>query len=72
VILGIASINEYMLRPSLGRVLYRPREKKGGNRVTRAGLIISWLEMLEMLERERKYKQYKSNRLLDKPFILLR
>jgi hypothetical protein len=44
-----------MLRPSLGQVLYRPCEKKGGKRVTRAGLIISWLEMLEMLERKREY-----------------
>jgi hypothetical protein len=47
-----------MLRPSLGRLPNRPREKKGGKKVTRAGLIISWLEMLEMLEmleRERKY-----------------
>jgi hypothetical protein len=44
-----------MLLPSLGQLPDRPREKKGGKRVTRAGLIISWLEMLEMLERERKY-----------------
>jgi hypothetical protein len=31
----IAWINAYMLRPSLGRVMTTPREKKGGKRVTR-------------------------------------